>query len=233
MKKLISLLMLLVVFTSCTEDVKFNNPAVQGLKDNVLWRANDSRATIGPNNALTIEAYTQFETLTLKTTSTNVGTYILGTTNQANEASYVLSNGDQNLEYRTLPVLGSVQNLTLTNGGTGYVAAISVPTTGGTGTGLKVNIEINASGVVIEVKVSSPGNGYRSGDIITISGGNGNAKCVVRNGEIKITEFDPTNMTISGTFMFNAQNFNNNPLGGDVLNFQEGVFYKVKILPTL
>ncbi|HLF50697.1 DUF6252 family protein [Flavobacterium sp.] len=158
MKNLISLLMLLVVFTSCTEDVKFNNPAVQGLKDNVLWRANDSRATLGPNNSLVIEALTQYETLTLKTTSTNVGVYPLGTSD-SKKATFVFSKDGVELTYAT---------------------------------------------------------GINIGD-----------------GEIKITEFDPTNMTISGTFRFNAKNINNNPLGGDILNFQEGVFYKVRILPAL
>lgn len=228
MKKVLSLLILLVVFTSCSESIKFNNPAIQALKDNELWRANDFRATIGVNNALTIEGYTQFETLTLNTTSANPGTYILGTTSQANQASYVVTSGTQEIEYVTMPVLGTVQNLTLSAGGSGYSTATAVPTTGGTGAGLKVNIKANASGAVTEVKVNSPGNGYRSGDVITISGGNGNATCVVRNGEIVIEEYDPTNMTVSGFFNFNVVNDSD-----EVINFQEGRFYKVKIYPSL
>jgi hypothetical protein len=233
MKKVIALFTLLVAFTSCTEDVKFNNPAFQGLKDDVLWRAIDSRATIGADGSLTIKAYTDNEIVTINTSSVNTGTYILGTTNQANKASYVLSSGTENLDYQTIPVSGTVQNLTLYAGGSGYTGAASVTTTGGTGTGLKVNTKVNSSGVVVEVRVSVPGNGYIGGDLITISGGNGNAKFVISEGEVRIKEYDPTNMTVTGEFRFNAKNTNNNPLGGETLNFQQGVFYKVPIYPSL
>jgi len=48
-------------------------------------------------------------------------------------------------------------------------------------------------------------------------------------GQIVITEFDNVNKTISGTFRFNAVNHLDNPLGGEILNFQQGVFYKVPV----
>lgn len=90
MKKIISLLVLLVAVTSCEEDVKFNNPAVQGLKDDELWRATDFTATITANmdgTSLTIEGDNGFETVVLKTDDTDPGTYILGETDE-NVASY-------------------------------------------------------------------------------------------------------------------------------------------------
>ncbi|MBC8643656.1 hypothetical protein H9W95_05085 [Flavobacterium lindanitolerans] len=46
MKKILSLLMLVAVFISCEDDATFNNPSVQGKKDNVRWRASSSYATI-------------------------------------------------------------------------------------------------------------------------------------------------------------------------------------------
>lgn len=49
------------------------------------------------------------------------------------------------------------------------------------------------------------------------------------DGEIKITEFDAANGTVSGSFRFNAVNMANNPLGGEILNFNQGVFYKVPV----
>lgn len=49
------------------------------------------------------------------------------------------------------------------------------------------------------------------------------------DGEIKITEFDAVNRTVSGSFRFNAVNMSNNPLGGEILNFNQGVFYKVPV----
>ena len=50
------------------------------------------------------------------------------------------------------------------------------------------------------------------------------------DGEIKITEFDAANGTVSGSFRFNAINTMNNPLGGEILNFNQGVFYKVPVI---
>lgn len=52
------------------------------------------------------------------------------------------------------------------------------------------------------------------------------------DGEIKITEFDAVNGTVSGSFRFNAVNMANNPLGGEILNFNQGVFYKVPVVGT-
>ena len=71
MKKQLLILFLFISFISCTDEVKFNNPAFEGQKDNVFWRAVDVKASIGTGGSLTIEAYTRNEVLTLKTTSTN------------------------------------------------------------------------------------------------------------------------------------------------------------------
>jgi hypothetical protein len=53
------------------------------------------------------------------------------------------------------------------------------------------------------------------------------------DGEIVIKEYDNVNMTISGTFRFNAINVNDNPMGGPILNYHSGVFYKVQVVPAL
>ncbi len=90
MKKILSLIVLLVALTSCEEDVKFNNPAVQGLKDNELWKATDFSAIRGGDNSLTIIADNGFEKLTLKTDDIEPGVYPLGVTN-SNKATYTLS----------------------------------------------------------------------------------------------------------------------------------------------
>tara|TARA_R110002074_G_scaffold47610_8_gene122076 strand:+ start:2439 stop:3881 length:1443 start_codon:yes stop_codon:yes gene_type:complete len=55
--------------------------------------------------------------------------------------------------------------------GTGYSTATGVATTGGTGTGLTV--DITASGAVSAVTVANPGSGYTTGDVITIVQGGG------------------------------------------------------------
>jgi hypothetical protein len=154
MKKQFLYLSLFIAFISCTDEVKFNNPAFEGQKDNVFWRAVDSKASIVSGGSLLIEAYTRNEVVTLKTTAANPGTYFLGTSN-LNSASYVLKDA--------------------------------------TGT-------------------------------ITFSTGLG-----IGDGQIVITEYDVINNTVTGTFRFNAENINNNPLVGPILNFQYGHFYKVPI----
>ncbi len=154
MKKLVLYTLLLFAFVSCQDEVKFNSPTFEGNKDNVFWRAVDSKAILAANGSLSIEAYTRNEKVTLKTTSTTAQTYPLGTST-SKTATYVFTDA----------------------------------------------------------------NGT-----ITFSTGNG-----VGNGEIVIEEYDAVNKTVSGTFKFNAENINDNPLAGPILNFQYGVFYKVPV----
>ncbi len=154
MKKLSLIIIVLFAFISCQEDVRFNNPSLQGMKDNVFWRAVESKASVASNGSLLIEAYTGAETLTFKLASTAKKNYILGIDN-VNTVSYVLSD---------------------------------------------------PSG------------------LITFSTGTGKG-----DGQITITEYDTANGTISGTFKFNAENTYNNPLVGALVNFQQGVFYKVAV----
>jgi len=58
--------------------------------------------------------------------------------------------------------------------GTGYSDATNVPTSGGSGSGLTVNITTTAGGVDT-VGIYELGYGYQDGDVITISGGSGTA----------------------------------------------------------
>jgi hypothetical protein len=238
MKRFLSLIFIAIAITSCQEDVKFNDPGFQGLKDDVFWTANDTRAYISTSGQLTVEALTEYENITLNTASANVGTYVLGTTTTSNSATYTSSFNGNELEYATIAVPGPVSSIALLNAGTGYNNGTSVATTGGTGSGLTVNVTANASGAVTALGLSSRGNAYTAGDLITVTGGNVNCKFRVlnvqnSNGEIKITEYDNVNMTVSGKFKFNAANANNNPFGGPILNFQYGEFYKIPIFPSL
>jgi hypothetical protein len=91
MKKYVLVIIVLFSLLSCQEDVRFNNPSFQGLKDNVFWRAVQSQATIEANGSLIIKAYTGNEVVTLKTTSTTVQVYPIGTST-SKTATYVLTN---------------------------------------------------------------------------------------------------------------------------------------------
>lgn len=238
MKKLVLLFFGILLF-GCTDDVVFNNPSVQGRLDDVFWRAVNSNGTLS-NNSVTINGQTASESLSLTfplpTGSSGTATYNLGTTNQNVTASVVKTiENEFDIFYETQNVRGPVENIDrILNGGTGYNAQAGVPTTGGSGTGLKVRTTVEL-GVVKTVTVVFAGTGYKAGDIITITGGNNNATFRIlnvqgSNGQIKVTEYDPVNKTISGTFRFNAKNIEDNPLGGESVNFQDGVFYKIKLI---
>ena len=62
--------------------------------------------------------------------------------------------------------------------GTTYVTATNVATTGGTGTGLTLDITVVA-GAVTAVAINNPGNGYTALDAIIITGGDGLAATTV------------------------------------------------------
>ncbi|MBF2707496.1 DUF6252 family protein [Flavobacterium soyangense] len=100
MKKQFLYILVLFAFVSCQDDVKFNSPSFQGQKDNVFWRAIDSKAILAANGSLSIEGYTRNEKLILKTTSKNAGTYILGI-NNLNTATYVLDDGTIKITFMT------------------------------------------------------------------------------------------------------------------------------------
>ena len=109
MKKILSLIVLLVAFSSCEEDVQFNNPTVQGLKDDALWRAVSFSATQQVSNgALTVVASNGFETLTLRAQSAIPGTYSLGV-NENNKASFVFSSPEINSAFQTGAGVGDGQ----------------------------------------------------------------------------------------------------------------------------
>ncbi|KOS07478.1 hypothetical protein AM493_16565 [Flavobacterium akiainvivens] len=100
MKKFLYLLVLLAGLTSCEEDIQFNTPAVQALKNNELWRATQFSAVKGSDNSLTLNATNGFETLVLKTANTAPGTYALGV-NETDKASYVLVIESETETYQT------------------------------------------------------------------------------------------------------------------------------------
>lgn len=226
MKKLLSLIAATVLFTSCQEDIQTNTPAFQANFNNAEWRANDARVSIDETGAMTITAYTQYETVVLETSSSNLGTYILGTENTDNFVSYNFDSPDFSKYYDSRVYSGPAFKLSaIQNAGTGYVPNSSgAQTTGGSGSGLRV-ATTTLNGAVTSITLVSRGSGYRAGDLITIVGGNNNAKFKVvnvqqSNGEITITEV--LNGQYTGRFKFNVVDEE-----GEVVTFSEGVFYKI------
>lgn len=62
--------------------------------------------------------------------------------------------------------------------GSGYTAGTDVATTGGTGTGLTVDITVNTD-ALDTVVINTAGSGYTVGDVITVAGGTGGTFTVV------------------------------------------------------
>lgn len=80
MKKIVALLALVLVVTSCSEDVKVNSPAFQANKNNAFWQAN-SMSAFADAGGLTIMAAVGSEIVTLHTPSSAAGNYTLGLNN--------------------------------------------------------------------------------------------------------------------------------------------------------
>ncbi|KAF2520077.1 hypothetical protein E0W68_02325 [Flavobacterium salilacus subsp. salilacus] len=106
MKKFLSLLVLLVGLSSCEEDIQFNTPAVQGLKDNELWKATEYKAILGGGGSLIIEATNGFETVVLRTASSTPGMSFQLGENESNKATYSLDADGISFEYQTGTDLG-------------------------------------------------------------------------------------------------------------------------------
>ncbi|WP_339838405.1 DUF6252 family protein [uncultured Flavobacterium sp.] len=106
MKKIILVLAILISFVSCTDDVSFNDPSFQGIKNGENWRANDARVILNPDGSMTVEAYSQFEIVTFEVSSANVGTRTFGL-NTANVATYDVTIDGVTDSYETGVDVGS------------------------------------------------------------------------------------------------------------------------------
>ena len=92
-----------------------------------------------------------------------------------NEAIRSYSSIRNYIKYTKTPPQGQVVSFNITNPGTGYVNATNVTVTGGSGTGLKVDITEDGSGLVDNVTIVDAGKNYQIGDVLTLPGGNNDA----------------------------------------------------------
>ena len=98
-------------------------------------------------------------------------------TNLVGSSVYVGGAGAVNVIVAgTVGAQDAAQSLDITTAGTGYTAAVGVATTGGTGTGLTITTTApGAPGPVTVAAIAASGSGYTVGDVITITGGGGDA----------------------------------------------------------
>ena len=85
-------------------------------------------------------------------------------------------------------------------GGTGYTAATGVATTGGDGQGCTVNTTVSG-GAVSAVAINKHGTGYKDNDVLTITGGGGNATFAVNvvDGQEDVELSPHQNTSAAGT----------------------------------
>ena len=95
-----------------------------------------------------------------------LGTSLGGTT--SNNATITITSASPKYTVGTLNT-GSLA------GGSGYVDGTNISTTGGTGSGLTLDIITDGFGVIQSVTINQNGSGYTDGDLIHIAGGNNDA----------------------------------------------------------
>ena len=93
MKQIITLLLLVTVFTSCEENVQDNTPALQGSINEEFFRANDSRGTLNEDGSFIIQGINGVETITLRINDFRRSTFELGG-NFTNYATFEDKNGN-------------------------------------------------------------------------------------------------------------------------------------------
>lgn len=98
MKNLLLLAFAAILLFSCT-DVETNNPAFQGSIDNVPFKATDSRALYNVDGSFSIQGVTVDETMTLKISSSGIGTYNVGGTSN----NYATLENSLGIVYSTNP----------------------------------------------------------------------------------------------------------------------------------
>lgn len=108
MKKFVLYIVFLFSLVSCEENIRFNNPSVQGLKNNMFWRAIDSKATVASDGSVLIEGYKGNEVLSLKIKSAKVEKYRLGVSDSTSVA-FVETQGNNQLVYKTGAGVGDGQ----------------------------------------------------------------------------------------------------------------------------
>ena len=100
-----------------------------------------------------------------------------GSSHDVNTATYNAQTGVMVLTAQK----GSISNSAVTTIGSGYSTATGVALTGGTGSGATISITSVGGGVgdIVEYTVTNAGTGYTKNDVLTVPGGNGDARITI------------------------------------------------------
>lgn len=92
MKRLIVLVLTVLITWSCSDEIKFNTPAVQGRKDGVLWRATSYDVSFNSGGRIVITGSNNIETISFTVPNIEVDSYWLGR-GSSSKAEFVDSDG--------------------------------------------------------------------------------------------------------------------------------------------
>lgn len=93
MRGLLFTLISLVIFTSCST-IEDNSPALQGVRDSILFRSSDSRAVFNPDGSLVIRGERGVEALNFLISSQGQSQIIFGSSSNTNIAAYTDVDGN-------------------------------------------------------------------------------------------------------------------------------------------
>ncbi len=96
---LFALFVMSLLFTSCTEDIENNSPAIQAQIDSLFFKAIDIRGQVNDNGSISLKGSDQDRELTLNVTGPGPGVYMVGE-EQPNFAYFTDFDGS---EYQTSP----------------------------------------------------------------------------------------------------------------------------------
>lgn len=144
-------------------------------------------------------------------TITILGTSLEGAS-PANDATLTVTAASN------LNTVATFNNSTLF-GGSGYTSTTNIGTKGGTGTGLTVNLTIDANGTVTAIAVNQAGKNYTVGDTITVDQGRVLIANLVNSGSGYTSGTKTTTTTGSGLGL--TLNITANAIGG-VTSFTQG-----------
>ena len=170
---------------------------------------------------------------------TNVGAYGVGgniwtfgtdgtTTFPANTL-----HAKDNLTIQASGTPATVTAITHSTGGWDGVSGVNVPTTGGTGSGLFVNVSEGGSGYADSVVILTPGNGYTDGDLITATRGGASVEFTISVLPARNWTFGADgNLTVPTGGNITAGDANVHVAGNIVLGFNGNIVFSDSTIQT-
>jgi hypothetical protein len=101
MKKIVSILLIAASLVGCGEDVKFNDPAFQGLVNNELWRSTSREARFNDDGSITITGMRGYETMEVRIATTAINDTISFGNNTGTYAKFTIDAPESLTVYET------------------------------------------------------------------------------------------------------------------------------------